>query len=325
MQVLQLQSDEQRLYFEKRRIEDSLSYEQMIGIDCEAKSSKSLEELKKVENQYKEIQNQIAVKMEEMRKIAKEDAELKKKEQEERLLRQQRKRVAKLEQLLEQLIQTSEVQMAEAITEEVTELEQPDQIRDVQTAKEVTEEVTKLEQPIQIRKVVVKVDEFKVEQEEDGKEEEEDKLQRRLWEEKGVSPQTAEIMMINQEPPVLVMVPNLASTCDVATLFCEVHSPHHLGKFHDQQFREVCQGIVRRQNQEKWCHKILRTISRKVKQKNNRRNHSRKKVKVSWGLRFGSEAQIYKQRRSYQRQQSSNPYRKEVRDEGGTGKVDPLG
>jgi hypothetical protein len=167
------------------------------------------------------------------------------------------------------------------------------------------------------------------EEEEKEEEEEEDKLQRRLWEEKAADPQTAEIVKINREPPVLVMVPNLASTCDVATLFSEVKSPHQLGKFHDQQYREVCQGIVRKYNQENGCHINLRTIRRKVKQrtkaskqKNNRR---KKKVKVSWYLRLGSEAQIHKQRRSYQWQQSSNPYRKEVRDEGGTGKVDPLG
>jgi hypothetical protein len=174
-------------------------------------------------------------------------------------------------------------------------------------------------------------EEDEVEQEEDGKEEEEeeDKLQKRLWEEKAADPQTAEIVKINREPPVLVMVPNLASKCDVATLFCEVHSPHHLGKFHDRQYREVCQRIARKYNQKNLCHPKLSTFWKKAKHKikSSKQNNTRrkKKVKVSRGLRFGSEAQIHKQRRSYQWQQSSNPYRKEVRDEGGTGKVDPLG
>jgi hypothetical protein len=142
MQVLQLQSDEQQLYFEKGRTEDRLSfYERIIGIDDEAKSSELREELQKLENQYKEIRNQIEVKMEEMRKIAEEDAEIKKKEQEEKLLRQQRERDAKLEQS----IQTSEIQIAEEITEEVTELEQPVQIREVQIVEEIHEEVAEEE------------------------------------------------------------------------------------------------------------------------------------------------------------------------------------
>jgi hypothetical protein len=150
-------------------------------------------------------------------------------------------------------------------------------------------------------------------------EKEEDKLQRRLWEEEAADPQTAETVKINLEPPVLVVIPNPASKCDVTTLFSEIKLPHHVEKFQNQRYREICHEIVRRQNQRKWCNIYLR---RKVKQKNIRR---KKKAKVSWDLRLAREAKIHKQCKSYQWQQSSNPYRKEVRDEGGTVKVVPLG
>jgi hypothetical protein len=159
-------------------------------------------------------------------------------------------------------------------------------------------------------------------------EEEEDKLQRRLWERKVAKQQIAETVKMNQEPLVLIMVPKLASSGDVATLFSEVNSPHHSGNLRDKQYSEVCQGLFRRHNQENLFHPNVRTIWRKAKHKtkasNQRSNSRKKKVKVILDLLLGSEAQIHKQCRVHLYQQISNPYRKEVRDEGGTGKVGPL-
>jgi hypothetical protein len=300
MQVLQLQSDEQQLHFEKRMIEDRLSfYERMIGIDGEAKGSELLEELQKLENQYKEIRNQIEVKMEEMRKIAKEDAELKK-EQEDKLLRQQRERDAKLEQS----VQISEVQIAEEITEEIDELEQLIQISEVQIKEEIPEKAESRDKKQEAA------------EEEEKEEGEEGKLQRRLWERQAANQQTIETVKMYQEPLVLVIRPNLSSY-EVKTLCSEVNSPHQLGNFHDKQYSEVYPGLFRRNSRRKAKHK--------TKASNQRNNRRKKKVKVSLDFRLGNEVPIHKKCKSHLCQQISNPCRKEVRDEGGTVKVVPLG
>jgi hypothetical protein len=120
-----------------------------------------------------------------------------------------------------------------------------------------------------------------------------------------------------QEPIVLITVPNSTSSCDVATLFSEVNSPHHLGNFNDKQYSEVYPGLFRRNSRRKAKHK--------TKASNQRNNRGKKKVKVSLDVRLGSEAPIHKKCKSHLDQQISNPYRKEVRDEGGTGRVVPLG
>jgi hypothetical protein len=129
MQVLQLQVEEQRLHFERRRIKDRLLfYDRMTGIDCEAESNESLEELEKLENRYKEIQTQIEIKMEGMRKLCKEEEDAKLKEKEQQEAESKKKQEDELQRRLwesnaelEQPIQISETQVGEQRTEEVAE------------------------------------------------------------------------------------------------------------------------------------------------------------------------------------------------------------
>jgi hypothetical protein len=186
-------------------------------------------------------------------------------------------------------------------------LEQSVQISEIQIIEEITEKAESRD----------KKQEAAEEEEEEKEEGEEGKLQRRLWERKAANQQTIETVKMNQEPFVLVIVPDLASSYDVATLCSEVNSPHHLGNLRDKQYSEVCQELFRRNSKRKAKHK--------TKASNQRNNRRKKKVKVSLNFRLGSEAPIPKKCKSHLCQQISNPYRKEVRDEGGTGKVVPLG
>jgi hypothetical protein len=215
-------------------------------------------------------------------------------------------------------MQISEIQIAEEITEEVTELEQPDQIREVQTAEEVTEEVTELEQPIQIREVqiVEEIPEEVAEEEaietvdnkenelheeadsrdkEQGaaeeEEEKEGKFPRRLWEKQAANQQ---ITVISVEP-----------------------------------YSKISRELPRGRNYEKVLHRILRKIwrkrkcNKKITKDKNKRHCRKRKFRSIVNSRFKNSVKIQKQCHSFKCQENSNPYRKEIPDPGGTITVVP--
>jgi hypothetical protein len=224
---------------------------------------------------------------------------------------------------------------------------------DVSAARKISEESTKEVEDAECKKKEQEEAENKEEELQETAEKEGEELQRRQREREAANKQSNEtspadrevrelgvkelehtnyeVVNVNQESSVPVILQEVATPFDIAPPLNQASSSHHLENSSDKHYSEVCQGLFKRHNQEKVFHKILRTIWRKVKHKTkttkdrNKQSSRKRRCRAISNSRSQSEVEFHKLCRGHLCQQISNPYRKEVRDEGGTVKVVPLG
>jgi hypothetical protein len=210
--------------------------------------------------------------------------------------------------------------------ESPAELEHSVQISEIQIIAESQEEVEKVEPEDYM----------------DGVEEEkEDELRRRLWEKEAANkPSTEEEMEepehIDEEMSSTTQESNVQAVLrevEITSLMPLSHqaSSHELIEIPSvisvEPYSKSSRELPRKHNYEKVLHKIMRKgkHNKTITKDRNKRKCSKRKFRSIVNSRFKNGVKLQKQCHSPRYQEISNPYRKEVRDEGGTLEVVPLG